>query len=294
VLENSVKTYTRLTMAMIKTMLITNDPLLAAEAREAGIDRLMVDLETIGKKERQASRNTFISAHRKEDIASIRSAFDGELVVRINPWHENSPAELDHAVAAGADLVMLPMITELAQIDAFLRALAGRARPLPLIETEYSMRHLTEIAARPEITELYIGLNDLHLSLGMEFLFEPLAVGLIDQMAQTIKALGKAFGFGGIAAMGGGGELPPENILAEHVRLGSGCVILSSRFGRDIRIEEKAGRAGRLKKALADMQQSYYALEKRTAQQRQTDFEKTSELIMRLARSVKEQRKRQS
>ena len=32
-----------------------------------------------------------------------------ELLVRVNPWNENSYYEIDSVIKAGADLVMLPM-----------------------------------------------------------------------------------------------------------------------------------------------------------------------------------------
>lgn len=268
---------------MMKTILITNDPSLAAEAQEAGVSRIMVDLESIGKKERQKTRNTFISAHTKEDIAKIRAVlFKSDLIVRINPWYEGAPGEIEAAVKGKADYVMLPMITDVKQVDEFLSYLNNRAAPLPLIETKYSMEHIDEIAAKPEINELYIGLNDLHLSLGLNFLFEPLAMGLIDRMAETIKRHGKAFGFGGIAAIGGG-ELPAELVLGEHVRMGSSCVILSSRFGRLTQLDVPKGRKQRLGEALQEMQEKYERLAKRPAQEQADDSAQTFALINRLA-----------
>lgn len=269
---------------MMKTILITNDPMLAAEAEAAGVSRIMVDLETTGKKERQQSRTTFISTHKKEDIAGVRAVLKKSgLIVRVNPWHEDSADEINYAVKAGAQIIMLPMITALSQLDAFLTALAGRARPLPLIETGYSMDHLADIAARKEIEELYIGLNDLSLSLGMKFLFEPLAKGLLDSMAATIKTHKKPFGFGGIGAIGGNAELSPERILGEHERLGSSCVILSSRFGKDIAIDNPDGRAKRLKEALVLLQNKWAEFSRRTPEEKKHDMNETYAIVHKLA-----------
>ena len=44
-----------------------------------------------------------------------------------------------------------------------------------------------------------------------------------------IKMKGIPYGFGGIAALGEG-KLPSEQIIVEHYRLGSSCVILSRSF----------------------------------------------------------------
>jgi len=78
---------------------------------------------------------------------------------------------------------------------------------------------------------VYVGLNDLHLSLGQRFMFESLALGLVDRVAQAAHAQGLRFGFGGIARLDEG-LLPGRAVLAEHQRLGSGAVILSRTFHR--------------------------------------------------------------
>ncbi len=77
--------------------------------------------------------------------------------------------------------------------------------------------------------EVYFGLNDLHLSLGLDFMFESLAGGLVDHGMQQVKAKNLRTGFGGIGRIGTG-AVPAEHILSEHVRLGSSVVILSRTF----------------------------------------------------------------
>jgi hypothetical protein len=269
----------------MKTILITNDPLLAIDAQTAGVSRIMVDLESIGKKERQAHLASFISTHHKEDIAKIRRVLtSAALIVRINPWYSGSKAEIDYAIAAGADIIMLPMITDILHVQACIDTLAGRVPLLPLIETVYSMDHIGIIASNPAISELYIGLNDLHLSMGLKFLFEPLANGAVDHMASKIKACNKPFGFGGIAAIGGTGELPPEQILGEHARLGSSCVILSSRFGRDVQINQAHGRAERITKALHDIRVCHSVYLTRSESQASDDAKAVASAIMLLVR----------
>lgn len=273
---------------MLGTILITSDTSLAREAEAAGVTHIMIDLEHIGKAERQKTRSTFISTHQPDDIAPMRAALSSaELIVRVNPWHEHSPAEIDYALGHGAERIMLPMITDLSQLTACLNVIRGRVPLLPLIETGYSMDHLEEIAAHPEVERLYFGLNDLHLSLGMRFLFEPLAEGMIDQMAAVAKRQHKPFGFGGIAALSGKAELPAASILAEHVRLGSSCVILSSRFAKDIALDEPAGRGERLKKALAELRLAYERFAARTASEALHDQQQTAALIRTIAKRLR-------
>jgi hypothetical protein len=269
----------------MKTILITNDQLIAKDAQSAGVSRIMVDLELIGKKERQASRTTFISNHQPQDIEKIRAVLtDSQLIVRINSYNKNSGNEIEHAITAGADIIMLPMITDIAQLDKISDLIAGRAMLLPLVETAYSMAHITYIAAHPAVSEVYIGLNDLHLSLGLDYLFEPLSLGLLDWMADKIKATDKSFGFGGIATIGSG-ELPAEFILAEHVRLNSTCIILSSRFTKDINIYNQEGRVERIKEALLQMENKEIELLKREAEQVEEDRKRTAIIISKIAQA---------
>lgn len=273
---------------MMKTIIISNDPSIARDAQEAGISRIMVDLEIMGKKERQASRKTFITTHTKDDIAPMRDVLTRtELIVRVNPWFEGSPDEIDDAIAQGADIIMMPMITSMAHFEAFTKHVAGRAKVMPLVETSYSMAHIADIANDRYVSEVYIGLNDLHLSLGLDFLFEPLALGLIDWMASQIRASGKQFGFGGMATLRSG-ELPAERVLAEHVRLGSSCVILSSRFCHDIKIEEKQGRIDRIEAALADIQKEHHRYAQRSASEQHNDYKETAQRIRALASKLRD------
>jgi len=271
----------------MKTIIITNNTAIAADAQAAGVSRIMVDLESHGKKERQATRTTFISTHAKEDIPVIRKTLTtAQLIVRINPWHAGSGREIDFAVGEGADIIMLPMITSISHLDAFLDHLAGRAIALPLVETAYSMAHISRIAENDAIDEIYIGLNDLHLSLGLDFLFEPLGLGLVEWMANHITSQSKAFGFGGIATLYSG-ELPAERILAEHVRLGSSSVILSSRFCKDVNIKQAEGRPERIEKALTAMQVKHHELSKRTPVQQHEDAKRTAIIINTLAEKAR-------
>jgi hypothetical protein len=74
-------------------------------------------------------------------------------------------------------------------------------------------------------------LNDLHLSLDMAFMFEPLANGMLDEACAKFARTGKPYGFGGVARIGEG-DLPAEFVVREHARLGSTRVNLSRTFAR--------------------------------------------------------------
>jgi len=214
-------------------VLITNTPDIAVAAERAGVGRIMVDLERNGKFERQKMRDTWISQHQVEDIAPVARALSRtELMVRINPFHERSAAEIDQAIQSGADCIMLPMFHSAQEANRIGAMIAGRCRFIPLVETAEAMAELEQLARSAAVDEVFIGLNDLHMSLGLDFMFEPLGNGMLDIAAETLRASGKPFGFGGIARLGEG-DLPAEFIMRDHARLGSTRVNLSRTFAHD-------------------------------------------------------------
>lgn len=217
---------------MIKFMLITNDPVLAHYAEACGVERIFVDLERNGKQKRQGHLDTLISSHSMADVAKMKENLSqAKLLVRLNPLHSDSKWEIDEAIKGGADLLMLPMFRSADEIQSFSTLVDGRAGVVPLVETYGAAQSLDKIVCVPGVTEVYIGLNDLHLDMQLKFMFEPLANGFVDTMAQIIKAAGLPFGFGGIARVGEG-IIPGELVLGEHLRLGSSTVILSRTFHR--------------------------------------------------------------
>jgi hypothetical protein len=217
---------------MLELIQITNDPAFARRCDALDGFRLFVDLERLGKAERQAGRNTFISAHGIGDVRRVKEVLSrSRLMVRVNPLHEGTAAEVDAVVRGGADLLMLPMFTRADELREFAALVAGRAPIVPLLETAAALDCLEDWVATPGLTEVFVGLNDLHLSLGQRFMFEPLASGLVERVAHAAHREGLRFGFGGIARVDEG-LLPGRDVLAEHLRLGSGSVILSRTFHR--------------------------------------------------------------
>ncbi len=221
---------------MLKLMYITNRPDIAQIAETAGVDRIFVDMEFIGKDERQKGLDTVKSRHTFLDIANIKQAVEmAEVLARINPIHDPLPdypgsaVEIDRTIAAGADIIMLPYFKTPEEVRTFLKLVNGRARTMLLLETREAVEHVDEILSIPGIDEIHIGINDLSLSYGKRFMFELLADGTVEQLCFKFRKKGIPFGFGGIASLGNG-LLPSEYVIKEHYRLGSTCVILSRSF----------------------------------------------------------------
>jgi hypothetical protein len=217
---------------MLELIQISNDPAFARRCDALGGFRLFVDLERLGKAERQAGRNTFISAHQLDDVGRIKRVLaHSPLMVRVNPVNPGTRDEVEAVLAQGADMLMLPMFTRASELHEFSALVAGRVPIVPLLETGAALACLDEWIATAGLSEVYVGLNDLHLSLGHRFMFEPLALGMVDRVAAAAKRHGLRFGFGGVARLDEG-LLPGRDVLAEHLRLGSGSVILSRSFHR--------------------------------------------------------------
>ena len=221
---------------MLKLMYITNRLEIAMIAESAGVDRIFVDMEFIGKDARQKGLDTVKSHHTVQDAANIKQAISkAELLVRINPIHDalpnyaSSEGEIDAVIEAGADILMLPFFKTVEEVRTFVRLVGGRAKTMLLLETPEAVEIIDEILEVSGIDEIHIGLNDLSLGYGMKFMFELLADGTVERLCFKFRRKGIRYGFGGIAALGKG-TLPSEYVIKEHYRLGSTCAILSRSF----------------------------------------------------------------
>ena len=216
---------------MLKLMYITNRPEIAKIANEAGVDRVFIDLEVLDKELRQGNMDTVKSHHSLSDIPKVKAVLDEncELIVRLNHFYEGTKSEVDSAIQGGADILMLPYYKTVGEVRQFLDFVGGRAKTMVLAETKEARDIMDEVLCLDGLDEVHIGLNDMHLSLGLTFMFELLADGTVEMLGKKIKKSGRPFGFGGIARLGLG-AIPAEMIIAEHYRLGSQIAILSRSF----------------------------------------------------------------
>lgn len=211
-------------------MYITNQPEVAKIAQDAGVDRIFVDLEIIGKIERQGHLDTVISKHEIEDVSRIKEVLtSSELLVRVNPIHEGSKEEIDEVIRRGANIVMLPMFKTRQEVEKFIGYVDGRVTVCLLLETKEAVENLQDILSVKGIDEIHIGLNDLHLAYKKKFMFELLSEGVVEELCNSIAEREIKYGFGGIARLGQG-MLPAEYIIPEHYRMGSTRVILGRSF----------------------------------------------------------------
>lgn len=209
---------------------ITNNPDLANYTYLNGATRIMVDLEIIGKNERQKGLNSVISNHKLADIKNIKLINKNiQLICRINPVHSATKFEIDQAILNGANYIMLPMFTTSKEVDYTYNLINGRAKLILLFETPQAIIRIREIVSERKFDEAHLGLNDLSLAMGINFMFEILTSGIVDYVSSYFKYANIPFGIGGIAKYGEG-IASSELVMSEHVRLGSSSVILSRSF----------------------------------------------------------------
>lgn len=215
---------------MLKLMYITNQPQIAKIAEEAGVNIIFIDLEIIGKEQRQGHLDTVISRHKMEDVSAIKSKIKkAELLVRINPFYEKTREEVEQAIKNGADIIMLPMIKNEIEAKSLVEFINGRCKIMLLIERKEAAENIERILSVKGIDEIHIGLNDMYLSYKNKFMFEPLVNGTVEKICSVARMHNIPYGIGGISRIGTG-DLPAEKIITEHYRLGSNKVILSRSF----------------------------------------------------------------
>ncbi|MFI5118950.1 MAG: aldolase/citrate lyase family protein [Thermoanaerobaculia bacterium] len=212
---------------------ITCDPALVRAADAAGVDRVGIDIERLGKSQRQRHLpNARLSDHRLEQLASVAAnATRAEIFVRLNPLHDGSQEEIDRALALGARALMLPYFSGPREVACFVEMVGGRGSPVLLLETAAAVVRLRDIVAVKGVTEIVVGLNDLHGSLGLANHFEVVVTDLMTMIADRVREAGLRFGFGGLARVDDATlPVPPDLVCAQYPRLGATSAWLSRSF----------------------------------------------------------------
>jgi len=263
-------------------MYITNNPEIALIAEKNGVERIFVDLETLGKEDRQKNMNSVKSHHTVDDVKAVSAVLtNSEMLVRINPWHDNSVNEIEAVISAGADRIMLPMWKSAKEVSLFLNAVNGRVGTTLLLETKEAEACIDEVLELPLIDEIHIGLNDLHLSYGLTFMFELLTNGKVEMLCEKMKNAGIRYGFGGIARIGEG-MLPAECVIMEHYRLGSTRAILSRSFC-DV---EKCSRIQEVKQIFEENMKTLRAYEETLAEATEDQYRTNRQKVIEGVKNV--------
>jgi len=215
--------------------LVSRDRTLIEHADRAGVDRIGIDIERLGKRERQADiPDARISDHELSDLEGVSAVVRrADVFCRLNPRHPGTRGEVERAIAAGANVVMLPFFRGADEVAAFVDAVAGRATVVLLLETAAATARLHEIVAVPGVAEVMVGLNDLHRTYGLSNHFEILASDLMTTVSRIVHDAGLRFGFGGVARPTDRSlPVPAELVIAQYPRLGATSAWIARSFLR--------------------------------------------------------------
>ena len=211
--------------------LFTVDLEMAREARDAGIDGLVVDWEWRGKPERQDGADTEINRDTPEQLGRLAAFESMRRCCRVNAYGDWTQEEVEAAVGNGATDVLLPMVIHPAEVESFLRYIGGRARAGILVETAAACERAEELARFP-LDLVYLGLNDLALERGHSCIFLPLVDGTAEHLRKIFHEI--PFGVAGLTVVDAGHPVPCMRLLEEMARLGCEFSFMRRSFKRDI------------------------------------------------------------
>ncbi len=219
-------------------LLFTLDPAAAARASADGVDGIVVDWESVGKPERQAGADTQIEPGSVDDLAAVRAATRARVLCRVNGFGSWTPDEVEGAIDAGADELLLPMVRTVEEAAAFVELVGGRCSAGLLVETSAAVDCAPELARLP-LSRVYVGLNDLAIDRGAASIFSAVVDGTVERIR---RAFPMPFGFGGLTLPELGRPIPCLLLIAEMARLGCDFSFLRRSYhadigGRDPRVE---------------------------------------------------------
>lgn len=214
----------------VELLLFTVDPAVVAEATRAGVDGVIVDWERRGKMRRQAGEGTQINDDTLADLHRVRAATDASVLCRLNGFGRWTRGEVEQAIGAGADEVLLPMVRDSQSVDRTLEMIDSRCGLAILIETQQGVRLAPALARRP-LSRVYVGLNDLRIDRGSTELFTPLIDGTVESVRAAVGPI--KFGVAGLTVPTRGAPVPSRLLAAELVRLGADFTFLRRSFLAD-------------------------------------------------------------
>lgn len=216
---------------MFELWLFTADIELAKKAVAGGVGGIIIDWEHLHKYERQQDTGFDLGFDAYEDLVMMRKSVDAKLACRVNHLGPHSKAEIETAIAGGADLIFLPMVKNANEVGEFIDYVGDKAKRGILLETKEAIENCCEIAKLP-VDFAYVGLNDLSLSRRTADIFTAVADGTVEFLRGIFKEI--PFGFGGVTVTGGGHPIPSTLLLKEMSRLNCDFGFLRRSFKKDI------------------------------------------------------------
>lgn len=228
-------------------LLFSTDPQFIRMATTGGVAGVVVDWERNGKSARQRYADTQISHDTPEDLRRVRAATRARVLCRVNSLHEGTAQEVEEAVAAGADEILLPMVRAVRDVEEVLSHVGGRCRVGILVETVEATREAAMLAGLP-LSRVYVGLNDLAIERGHENIFTAVVDGTVERLRASFDA---PFGFGGLTLPERGHPVPCRLLIGEMARLDCHFSFLRRSFHRDVAGHDAAREIARIHESVA-------------------------------------------
>lgn len=227
-------------------LLFSTDLSFIRAAVAAGVNGIVIDWERIGKAERQRGFDTQINADTLEDLERVRAAVEVPVICRINAFGPTTRDEIEAAIRAGADELLLPMVRSAEEVERVLEWVASRAGVGILVETCEAVRQAERLARLP-LSRVYVGLHDLAIERGTPNPFRAVSDGLVEEVRRFFTV---PFGFAGLTLPDRGFPIPCRLLIAETARLRCSFSFLRRSFLRDIVGRDPAAEIPRLRRAL--------------------------------------------
>ena len=227
--------------------LFSTDARTIREAMAAGVAGVIVDWERAGKVERQRYADTEINEQTVADLRAVRAATCGKVLCRINPFGATTEQEIEDAIGAGVDEILLPMVRAVEEAGITLDLVRKRCGVGILVETVDAVDDAAMLARLP-LSRVYVGLNDLMIDRRDTSIFTAVLDGTVARIRSTFKV---PFGFAGLTLVDRGFPIPCRLLIAEMARLGCRFTFLRRSFHRDIRGHAVGEEVPRILQAMA-------------------------------------------
>jgi hypothetical protein len=214
------------------------------------------------KKKRQQGADTQINYNTLEDLIAARSATRAPLICRVNHLPGVTHLEIEQAIAAGADEILVPMLHTPAELEAVFAQVNGRCQVGILVETMEAVKNAPALAQFP-LRRVYVGLNDLSIERGQPNIFNAVADGTVAEVRAQFRC---PFGFAGLTLPERGQPIPCRLLMGELARLECSFSFLRRSFYRDIQGRE-------LSVEILRMREHLQSLNQRTPQQVEEDHQ---------------------
>lgn len=233
--------------AKFALILFSTNPAFIRQAVASGVRGIIVDWEYIGKQTRQAFADTQINCDTLDDLRQVRACTDALVICRINSYGVTSTEEIERAIKAGADELLLPMVRTVKEVETVLDQVEGRCGVGILMETVAATMLIDELAHLP-LSRVYVGLNDLAIERKTPNIFTAVADGTVERIRHAFSHT--PFGFGGLTLPDRGYPIPCRLLIGEMARLNCDFSFLRRSFYRDIHGPELAVEIPRILEAL--------------------------------------------